>query len=224
MVAIRMDSRSLARAGLTETMFLGVVRAIAKEVGESQDIHTDELVGMAYEYCAEALARFDPERMNGLGNKAFARFAFIQVKPSMIRDITRERRYRSGRTGEGDLPKMRVWDDPSIVECDKTDQIDAEAKVLALAQRLDPISRAAITRIVMGEPPAMVARRMGFESVDELVEFLKPVRKLVEQALEERSGGHTQDTGGTGSGKVSAGDQSEEGESGDGGSWLFGRA
>ncbi len=221
MAATCMDTHRLSRAGLTEAMFLGVVRAIAKEVAASQDMHTDDLIGMSYEYCYSALLRFEPARMSGLGNKAFARFAFSQVKPSMVRDITRERRHRAGFVSNGDLPKMRVWVDPSIVECDKGKELAAETAILRAIENADPITKTAIGLIVSGETAETVARRFGFDSVDELTAMLEPVREIVIRALEEKHGGHSEDGGASGDGTEAAPGPSGQDRDGGGGLTLF---
>lgn len=88
-----------------DEQFLGIVRAIAKEVASEQgrggtDITTESLFGEAYVLCVVELRRFDPSL-----NSSFAHWCFQTVKRSMIRDITRQRRKDVGlKTNGHDRP------------------------------------------------------------------------------------------------------------------------
>ncbi len=85
--------------------FMGVVYAIACEVENDQRLPRGELLGEVFIRCTAALGRFTPTK-----SRTFARYAYSTVKPSLARDIARERRKGAGLKSTGEKRSGRKVD------------------------------------------------------------------------------------------------------------------
>ena len=75
---------------MDEAQFMGVVKAIAGEVEREQNLTRGELLGASYIQCKRLLPKYDPKMCS-----TFARYAYLHVKTSLTRDVTRDRRASS---------------------------------------------------------------------------------------------------------------------------------
>lgn len=81
---------------MEEAQFMGVVKAIAHEVEREQSLGRGELLGASYIQCKRLLPKYDPKQCS-----TFARYAYLHVKTSLTRDVTRDRRAVWGLRHDG---------------------------------------------------------------------------------------------------------------------------
>lgn len=96
MIATASRERTGINVRKDSAAFMGVVRAISSEVEKEQRLDRGTLLGTTYIHCRRLLDRYDASKCS-----TFAHYAFLHVKPSLTRDVTRERRAAIGLKHDG---------------------------------------------------------------------------------------------------------------------------